>query len=155
MGAGFHIDEVRAIEQAAVYAWPATETRCIDGWLWRCSGGHSQRANSVSPLRFAVRDASELARVLQTRGGFSVTLITDDTTTKPNKANIIEQVRAVLSKCQKGDMALLAFAGHGAQFDGTPRRHQLCLERRCGQCVGAGHKHVRERGPRREGLAAE
>ena len=64
MGAGFHIDEIRAIEQAAVYAWPATETRCIDGWLWRCSGGHSQRANSVSPLRFAGADAGHaVARV--------------------------------------------------------------------------------------------
>jgi hypothetical protein len=40
------------IERAAVYAWPASETADIDGWLWRCSGGGSQRANSVSALAF-------------------------------------------------------------------------------------------------------
>lgn len=52
-GDGFTRDELLAIEQAAVNAWPATETRNIDGWLWRYSGGGgSQRANSVSPLAF-------------------------------------------------------------------------------------------------------
>ena len=45
-----------AIERAAVAAWPASETADIDGWLWRCSGGGSQRANSVSPLAFRGAD---------------------------------------------------------------------------------------------------
>ena len=57
MATGFASADVLAIEDAAVFAWPATETRGIDGWLWRCSGGHSQRANSVSPLRFSGADA--------------------------------------------------------------------------------------------------
>jgi GNAT superfamily N-acetyltransferase len=46
-----------AIEQAAVRAWPALETANIDGWLWRYTGGGSQRANSVSPLAFTGADA--------------------------------------------------------------------------------------------------
>jgi hypothetical protein len=44
------------IERAAVRAWPALETAVIDGWLWRYTGGGSQRANSVSPLVFSGRD---------------------------------------------------------------------------------------------------
>ena len=45
-----------AIERAAVAAWPALETADIDGWLWRYSGGGSQRANSVSALGFQGAD---------------------------------------------------------------------------------------------------
>jgi GNAT superfamily N-acetyltransferase len=40
------------IEAAAVRAWPALETADIGGWLWRCSSGGFQRANSVSALAF-------------------------------------------------------------------------------------------------------
>jgi GNAT superfamily N-acetyltransferase len=44
------------IERTAVRAWPALETADLDGWLWRYTGGGSQRANSVSPLDFAGAD---------------------------------------------------------------------------------------------------
>ena len=44
-------DRVR-MERAHVLAWPALQTADIDGWLWRCSGGGSQRANSVSTIDF-------------------------------------------------------------------------------------------------------
>jgi N-acetylglutamate synthase len=43
---------LRQIEDAGVNAWPALETRPLDGWLWRYSDGGSQRANSVSALEF-------------------------------------------------------------------------------------------------------
>jgi GNAT superfamily N-acetyltransferase len=49
-------EQLVAIERAAVTAWPALETADIDGWLWRYSGGGSQRANSVSPLAFRGAD---------------------------------------------------------------------------------------------------
>jgi ribosomal protein S18 acetylase RimI-like enzyme len=49
-------DELVHIERAAVRAWPALETINIDGWLWRYTGGGSQRANSVSTLIFCGRD---------------------------------------------------------------------------------------------------
>jgi len=45
-----------AIERVAVRAWPAQATANVAGWLWRYSGGGSQRANSVSPLDFAGAD---------------------------------------------------------------------------------------------------
>jgi GNAT superfamily N-acetyltransferase len=44
--------DLMRIERAAVRAWPAFETADVQGWLWRYSGGGSQRANSVSPLAF-------------------------------------------------------------------------------------------------------
>ena len=56
-----------AIERAAVAAWPASETADIGGWLWRCSGGGSQRANSVSPLAFAGPDAEAAIAMAEAR----------------------------------------------------------------------------------------
>jgi GNAT superfamily N-acetyltransferase len=53
----FSHEQLVAIERAALTAWPARETADIDGWLWRYSGGGSQRANSVSPLIFCGADA--------------------------------------------------------------------------------------------------
>jgi N-acetylglutamate synthase len=44
-------DRVR-MERAHVLAWPALNTADINGWLWRSSGGGSQRANSVSTIDF-------------------------------------------------------------------------------------------------------
>lgn len=55
----FAREELIAIERAAVHAWPARETRDIDGWLWRYSGGGSQRANSVSSLAFVGANVDE------------------------------------------------------------------------------------------------
>jgi len=49
-------DDVRAIERLHVRAWPALETANVHGWLWRCSGGGSQRANSVSTVQFSGGD---------------------------------------------------------------------------------------------------
>jgi GNAT superfamily N-acetyltransferase len=48
--------DLMRIERAAVRAWPALETAPVAGWLWRFSGGGSQRANSVSPLDFTGAD---------------------------------------------------------------------------------------------------
>jgi len=49
-------DDVRAIERLHVRAWPALETAEVHGWLWRYSGGGSQRANSVSTVQFSGDD---------------------------------------------------------------------------------------------------
>jgi N-acetylglutamate synthase len=49
-------DDLRRIERLHVRAWPAFETAEIDGWLWRYSGGGSQRANSVSTVAFSGRN---------------------------------------------------------------------------------------------------
>jgi GNAT superfamily N-acetyltransferase len=65
-------DTIMRIERAAVCAWPALETARIDGWLWRYTGGGSQRANSVSALDFTGSDAEaaidEAERLYAARG---------------------------------------------------------------------------------------
>ena len=49
-------DEIIRMERCHVKAWPALETRDIQGWHWRYSGGGSQRANSVSTVDFTGDD---------------------------------------------------------------------------------------------------
>ena len=65
-------DQLLRIERAAVHAWPALETARLYGWLWRYSGGGSQRANSVSPLEFAGADVdtaiAEAEQLYRARG---------------------------------------------------------------------------------------
>jgi N-acetylglutamate synthase len=51
-------DRVR-MERAHVLAWPALRTARIDGWLWRSSGGGSQRANSTSTIDFTGNDPNQ------------------------------------------------------------------------------------------------
>jgi RimJ/RimL family protein N-acetyltransferase len=49
-------ETLRRLERLHVRAWPASETARVDGWLWRWSGGGSQRANSVSTIDFTGND---------------------------------------------------------------------------------------------------
>ena len=59
-------DQVR-MERAHVLAWPAQNTAVIDGWLWRSSGGGSQRANSVSTIDFTATDTAAAIDSVETR----------------------------------------------------------------------------------------
>jgi GNAT superfamily N-acetyltransferase len=59
-------DHVR-IERAHVLAWPALRTASIDGWLWRSSGGGSQRANSVSTIDFCGTDLDAAIDAVEAR----------------------------------------------------------------------------------------
>jgi GNAT superfamily N-acetyltransferase len=59
-------DRVR-MERAHVLAWPALRTATIDGWLWRSSGGGSQRANSVSTIEFTGHDLNASIDAVETR----------------------------------------------------------------------------------------
>ena len=69
-------------------------------------------------LRFSVNDATELAAVLKP-AGYDVTLLSDESGQKPTKANIDAALKATLSRCQRGDTVVVAFSGHGLQFQGT------------------------------------
>jgi N-acetylglutamate synthase len=82
------------MEQAHVHAWPALRTANIDGWLWRASGGGSQRANSVSTIDFtgndpdrAIDDAESRYRTLGAPARFQ----TFDETKPPGLANRLQQ----------------------------------------------------------------
>jgi formylglycine-generating enzyme required for sulfatase activity len=74
----------------------------------------------LPPLQFAEADVADLADVLR-GAGYEVTVLTGsakDGALRPTRANIERQVRDVLRKCQAGDTVLLAFTGHGIQFEG-------------------------------------
>jgi N-acetylglutamate synthase len=42
---------IRAFEERAFNAWPARQTVCFNGWLFRMAGGFTKRANSVNALQ--------------------------------------------------------------------------------------------------------
>ncbi|MFI5013869.1 MAG: GNAT family N-acetyltransferase [Hyphomicrobiales bacterium] len=60
-------DGLRRLERVHVKAWPAFETASIEGWLWRYSGGGSQRANSVSTLDFEGADPAAALEEVESR----------------------------------------------------------------------------------------
>ncbi len=60
-------ETLRRLERLHVRAWPATETARIDGWLWRWSGGGSQRANSVSTIDFTGNDIAVALDAVEAR----------------------------------------------------------------------------------------
>ncbi len=83
-----------------------------------------EHANLRTPLlKYPVEDVTELATLLRA-AGYRVVLLTDETGAqnpdlKPTRANIDLQIETVLAKCQRADTVVLAFAGHGLQFEGT------------------------------------
>lgn len=60
-------DVLRRMELAHVTAWPALETADMQGWLWRRSGGGSQRANSASTVRFTGDDPDAAIKAVEAR----------------------------------------------------------------------------------------
>jgi TPR repeat protein len=79
--------------------------------------------HNLSALRYTENDVTELA-VLLKKGGYEVTILCDslgkqDPALAPTKANIEKHFKRVLALCtDRHDAVLLAFAGHGLQFDG-------------------------------------
>jgi ribosomal protein S18 acetylase RimI-like enzyme len=86
-------DRVR-MERAHVHAWPALQTANIDGWLWRASGGGSQRANSVSTVDFTGNNLDHAIDAVERRYctcGEPARFQTFDETNPPDLANRLRQ----------------------------------------------------------------
>ena len=84
-------DRVR-MERAHVRAWPALRTAGISGWLWRCSGGGSHRANSVSTIDFTGDDpraAVTRAETLYHAAGQKAQFQIFDETSPPGLAELL------------------------------------------------------------------
>ncbi|HVZ09233.1 GNAT family N-acetyltransferase [Rhodopila sp.] len=82
------------MERAHVRAWPALETARIEGWLWRASGGGSQRANSVSTVDFTGIDPAAAIDAVEARYralGTVARFHTFDDTQPPGLAALLEQ----------------------------------------------------------------
>lgn len=84
-------------------------------------GVEKYQASQFPPLKYAVEDMSELGQFLEA-GGYSVTLLTDDSgkadkSLLPTRTNIEQHVQQVLKSCQKDDVVLLAFSGHGLKIN--------------------------------------
>jgi uncharacterized caspase-like protein len=80
-------------------------------------------------LKFARRDAEELAAALRAAGyrEQNVILMTNpgapNGSLLPNSANLREELETLLGRCQPGDTLLVALAGHGVQFRGDPEAY--------------------------------
>jgi formylglycine-generating enzyme required for sulfatase activity len=83
-------------------------------------GVNEYQHERLRPLGYAEADVQALAKVLKP-AGYRVTLLTGaatDGSLKPTRENIEKQLKTVLRGCRKGDTVLVAFAGHGLQFEG-------------------------------------
>ena len=59
-------DDLRRVERAGFFAWPALESANVDGWVWRASGGGFGRSNSTFTLDYDGTDLSaSIAKVEQ------------------------------------------------------------------------------------------
>jgi N-acetylglutamate synthase len=86
-------DRVR-MERAHVQAWPALRTADIDGWLWRSSGGGSQRANSVSTIDFTGADMGAAVKQVEARYhavGAPARFHTFDETSPPDLGDLLQR----------------------------------------------------------------
>ena len=80
------------MERAHVLAWPALHTANLDGWLWRSSGGGSQRANSVSTIDFSGNDAAAAIGLVEVRYravGMPARFQTFDVTSPPGLTDLL------------------------------------------------------------------
>jgi TPR repeat protein/uncharacterized caspase-like protein len=80
--------------------------------------------SKLDPLEYTENDVTELADLLRPVG-YEVVLLTDTTGSKdpallPTRENIEKQLKAVLDRCRRNDLVLVAFAGHGVQFEKDP-----------------------------------
>ncbi len=89
----FTAEDIQAIERLHVRAWPALETAAVHGWLWRYSGGGSQRANSVSTVHFdgdGPAVALDLVEARYRARGAMIRVHTYDLTAPPGLTGLLE-----------------------------------------------------------------
>ena len=92
-----------------------------------CIGVNKYDHARLDPLSFAENDATRFAASLRD-AGYKVVLMTTatgraDPALAPTKKNIDAQVEKLLAGRKRGDVVVLAFSGHGLQFDKDPDCH--------------------------------
>ena len=83
--------------------------------LYVLSVGISEYRNRDYSLRFAAKDATDFARVMQSQQGrfYKDVVIKKLTDADATKVNILDALEWIQSKTQKNDIAMIFFAGHG------------------------------------------
>ena len=56
---------IRVLEEAAMNAWPAFQTRLYDGWVLRFAAGYTRRANSINPIYSGSLDLVEKIEICE------------------------------------------------------------------------------------------
>jgi formylglycine-generating enzyme required for sulfatase activity len=82
-------------------------------------GINEYQHRKLRPLRYAEADVKELADVLK-KAGYQTTVLTGsapDDDLKATKKCIEKHLEAIMLKCKKGDLVVVAFSGHGMQFE--------------------------------------
>lgn len=71
-------------------------------------------------LSGCINDMVKMQEVLKRDYGFTrVTLLTDDTASKPTKANIVAHLRSLITMSRADDQLFFMFSGHGTQVRDT------------------------------------
>lgn len=84
---------------------------------------YANKAQGISSLRFAVKDAEAIYRSLvdEQSGGFDpahVTLLTDNTPEKPTSATIGKALNRIMTQAKENDLVVIYFSGHGYEEEG-------------------------------------
>jgi len=71
-------------------------------------------------LSGCINDVNNIQSFLTKRGGYNkITTLTDNTTSKPNKANILQELKYILTNSKEGDLLFFSFSGHGSNSTDT------------------------------------
>jgi hypothetical protein len=73
-----------------------------------------------SELSGCINDVENIQNKLKTQYGFnSIVIMTDNTSKKPTKANILDEIKVLLNNSKSGDKLFLGFSGHGTYTKDT------------------------------------
>ena len=74
---------------------------------------------TINQLYGCINDINNVEKKITSSFGFTeIIKLTDDTLIKPTRQNILDQMKSILNKSQKGDSVFIHFSGHGSQtFD--------------------------------------
>lgn len=81
-------------------------------------------------LKYTENDVRDFAKVLRGEG-YSVVVLSDSTGEQnadliPTRANILDQLKSVLGRCQRDDLILVGLAGHGLEAEAGSDKQFFC-----------------------------
>jgi hypothetical protein len=103
------------IKQAQAQAQAQTVTVNKNALLIGCNYIGTQ-----NELSGCINDVENIQNKLRTQYGFnSIVIMTDNTSKKPTKVNILDEIKVLLNNSKSGDKLFLGFSGHGTYTKDT------------------------------------